>query len=100
MGLSWLKVVVPQIDVEGIARRSLLTPQLARGEAHQVNVLRLVTPAQSRAVREGLHAADPLDHASLAASIAGKAGMAYRIDIPSAHPLARLKARWRVDVIH
>ena len=34
IGSGWLKVVVPQIEIDGIVRRGLLAPQLARGEAH------------------------------------------------------------------
>ena len=33
IGLGWLKVVVPHIDANRIARRGLVAPQFARGEA-------------------------------------------------------------------
>ena len=41
-GSGSLEVVVPQIEVHRVARRRLLAPQLARREAHRVDVLRFL----------------------------------------------------------
>ena len=74
-GSGWLKVVVPQIDIDGILRRGLLAPQLARGEAHRVDMLRLLAEEMGVGVWENKDAVVAVDRAELAARIARQARM-------------------------
>jgi hypothetical protein len=39
MESGWLKVVIPHIHVDRVARRRLLSPQLERSKAHGILVL-------------------------------------------------------------
>jgi len=87
-----LKVVVPQIDIDGVPWRGLLAPQLARREAYSVNVLRLLTLEMSVGVREDKNPVVAVDGAEFAPRVARQARMADWIDVAGAHLLSRLKA--------
>src|SRR6185503_18479046 len=67
-----LQVIVPEVDVHGVARGSLRAPQLARGEAHGVAVLRLAAEAVTGGVGEHPYAVIQHHLAALAARIAGQ----------------------------
>jgi hypothetical protein len=58
-----LKVVVPHVEIHGIAPRGLLPPQLARGEPHRVQVLRLLAEGIGVGVRVDVDAMVQLDRA-------------------------------------
>ena len=60
-----LKVVVPQINVDGVLWLGLFAPQFARGETHGVNVLRLLALEMGVGVRENKDSVVAVDGAQL-----------------------------------
>src|SRR5260370_9783962 len=91
-------MIVPQIDVDGIARRGLLTPEFARGETHGVEMLRLLALKMRVRVGKNEDAMIALDRADFAARVARQARVPGRIDIAAAHRLPHLEARYRWGV--
>ena len=86
-----LKIVIPHIDMDGIARRRGLSPKLARREAHRINMLPLLAPVLSIGIRENNHAVVADDLAGLATRISGQSRMPHRIDVPCPNPLPYLE---------
>src|SRR5260370_24525106 len=91
-------MIVPQIDVDGIARRGLLTPEFARGETHGVEMLGLLALEMGVGVGKDKDAMIALDRADRAARVAPQARVPGRIDIAAADMLPHLEARYRWDV--
>src|SRR5260370_25724770 len=91
-------MIVPQIDVDGIARRGLLAPEFARGETHGVEMLRLLALKMRVRVGKNEDAMIALDRADFAARVARQARVPGWIDIAAANMLPHLEARYRWDV--
>src|SRR5260370_41349505 len=91
-------MIVPQIDVDGIARRGLLTPEFARGETHGVEMLRPLALEMRVRVGKNEDAMIALDRADFATRVARQARVPGRIDIAAANMLPHLEARYRWDV--
>src|SRR5262245_57927858 len=90
-GSCALKVVVPHIEADRIARRSLHAPQFARGESDRVNVLAFVALALRGGIREQVDAVIAHDDAVLAARIQGQPRVACRMNVLGSDPLADLE---------
>src|SRR5687768_2136052 len=91
----WLKVALPQIDVDDLTRLGGLAPQLGGVEAHAVERLG-ARPAPVRAgVRQRVVAVESVDDAALAARVAGQAGVAPRVDVAGHDRVASREARRR-----
>src|ERR1041385_4039009 len=93
-----LKVVVPHVEMDGIARRSALAPELARGEADRIEMLRILAAVVGMAVGKDVHAAVADDFADLAADVPRQARVADRMHIARADALAGLEMRLRGPV--
>src|SRR5260370_17721999 len=91
-------MIVPQIDVDGIARRGLLAPEFARGETDGVEMLRLRGLKMRVRVRKNEDTMIALDRSDFAARVARQARVPGRIDIAAAHRLPHLEARYRWGV--
>src|SRR4051812_35009109 len=80
---SWrgLQIVVPQVDVDGVAGRGVGAPQLARGEPHAVDVLRPGALPGCVRIREDEHAVVDRDLAAPAAHVARQPGVADRVEV-------------------
>src|SRR5262249_26046898 len=97
------KIVVPHVDINGIPRRRLLAPQLARGEAHGIEMLGFLAEEKAVRIRKNKHAVIALDGTGFSARLARQAGGAGGIYITGAYALADLEtrscrnvaARWR-----
>ena len=88
-----LKVVVPHVDVNRIARRGEWSPQLAGGEAHRVHVLTFFTLRVRVRVREDVHAVVASDDPDLASRVARQTRVANRVHIARAHTLSHFEQR-------
>ena len=85
-----LNVVLPEVDVDRVARRGLWSPQFARREADRVDVLRTADAATGRiGVLQRPHTMIVGDDATLAAHVAGEARVPLGVDVASAHGLRR-----------
>jgi hypothetical protein len=51
-GPARARQIVPQIEIDSIMPRGLLAPELTRGEAHRVHVLRLLAEEMGVGIRE------------------------------------------------
>src|SRR5260370_25879532 len=91
-------MIVPPIDVDGIARRGLLTPEFARGETHVVEMMRPLALEKRVRVGKNEDAMIALDRADFATRVARQARVSGRIDIAAANMLPHLEARYRWDV--
>src|SRR5438270_9354473 len=87
-----IEITIPQIDVNRIAGRGVLTPQLPRGKTNGIQVLRLLAQEMCVGVREYKDAVAAKDGALLASRISGQARVAQRIHIPGADLLSQLEA--------
>src|SRR5687768_18028810 len=67
---GWLKIALPQIEMDAVARVGALAPQLGRREAHRIEVLRHVALAVRAGVGQHMSAVVADDVAHLAAGIA------------------------------
>src|SRR5882724_11254631 len=90
---GWLKVIVPHINIDGVAPTCLLSPELARIKAYRVYVLWLFTKKVCVRVREYEDAVIPIDRSELPARVARQARMSHRIHIARAHALANPETR-------
>jgi hypothetical protein len=88
-----IKVVIPHIEVNRIARRGLLAPQLACTETHGVYVLGILTTEMGVRVWQDKNAMVAFDRAELPAGVTRQSGVTNWIYIPGAHALAHLEAR-------
>ena len=86
------KVVVPHVDIDGIARRGLLAPELARRETDGVDVLPLLAQKVRVGVGEVVDTMVTNDYAHPAARITRQARVPARMDVACAHALAYLEA--------
>src|SRR5882762_5645217 len=68
-----VEMVIPEIEVHAVARRSGGPPQLARREAHAVAMLGLLVARHRVRVREDEDAVIALDDAALAARVTRQA---------------------------
>src|SRR3990172_4933746 len=100
-GLPTLEVVLPQIDVNGVARRGRSAPELTRREVDGVHMLRL--SAQRLAIRVGaLQCKDPVvanDRAPLAAGVTRLPRVPFGMDVSRPHALSRLEPRSDPEVL-
>src|SRR5579872_4000893 len=87
-----LEIILPQIDAQGVAARRVLAPQLTRGEADGVDMLRAVAAAMRVAVGENIRSPVTFDDASLPAHIARQARMSGDIKIACDDAIANPKA--------
>src|SRR5882757_5087388 len=87
-----IEIAIPHIDVNRIARRGVLTPQLLRGKTNGIQVLRLLAQKMCVGVREYKDAVAANDRALLASRISGQTRVAYRIDIPGADVLSQFES--------
>src|SRR5689334_8066680 len=88
-------MAVPQVDVDSILRRGLVSPQIARGEADRVEVLRVLAEKMGVCVREDKYAVIPFDGTGLPPSVARKPRMTGGIEVARANALA--DAEFRLD---
>src|SRR5260370_32654518 len=86
------KMIVPYVNVDGIASICLFTPQFARGEAHGIYMLRLLAETMSVGVWKNKHAVIMLDDAEFPPGVARQSRMARGVHIACADALSRLKA--------
>src|SRR3989475_2145132 len=93
-----IEVVIPEIDVDAVARGSFGSPQLARGEAHAVAVLGLLVARHGVGVGEDEHAVVAVDDAALAARVARQARVADGVIVAREHAVAGLELRRYVVV--
>src|SRR5579859_3146709 len=87
-----IEITIPHIDVNGIARRGVLTPQLPRGKTNRIQVLRLLAEEMCVRVREDKDAVAANDQTLLASRIAGQASVAHGIYVPGADLLSQFEA--------
>ena len=87
-----LKMVVPKIEMDGIARRSLFAPKLAGGEANGVYVLALGVTV-GIGIREIVDAVIDSNRAYFASRVTRQASMACRMQIAGAHALPDFESR-------
>src|SRR6266702_3585654 len=87
------KVVVPQVNVHTILRRSVCSPQLARGEAYRIHMLGFLPEKMSICIGKNKNTVIAVDDAQFAAHVARLTSMARRIDIARAHTLPRSEGR-------
>src|SRR5262245_22713398 len=92
-----VKVVVPHVEMHRVAGRRLLAPELARGEADRVQVLRLLAGELRIRIGEYEYAVVAHDHADLAPRVARQPRVAGRMDVARAGPLAHRESRRRRD---
>ena len=88
------KVVVPQVDVDRIAGRSLIAPKLTCRELHRVHMLSFLTQPMSVGIGENIDSVIAVDLTHFASRITGQPCMAGWIDIAGAHALAHLEPRF------
>src|SRR5690242_11672787 len=79
--LRRLQVGLEAIDVDGVARTRLRSPQLAALEADGVAVLRYLLAGRRVRIGEDEHAVVAIDHAGLVARVAGQARMARGVEV-------------------
>ena len=72
-GSGWLKIVVPQIDVDCVARRGLLAPKLARREPSRIDVLRVFAERMRRRVGKYVDTMIAIDDSEFAARVTRQA---------------------------
>src|SRR5258706_16261627 len=94
-----LKVVVPHIDMNVIAGRSVFAPQLARSEEHRINVLSLFAKTVRHGIREMVNPMISHNRTGLAPNVTRQPRVAGRMDIKSTHPLAYRKTRFNVGIV-
>src|SRR5215510_9840055 len=87
------QVVVPEVDVHAVAGRRLGPPQLPGGEAHAVAVLWLLVAGHGVGVGEDEDAVIASDHPTLAAGIAGQAGVTEGMLVVGQDLIADLELR-------
>src|SRR2546423_2473552 len=90
---GWLKMVVPEIDVNGVLRSGLLAPQLARGEAYGIDMLRVLAEEVGVGVGKDEHPMIALNCAEPSASVARQSRVAGRVDVARANALADAELR-------
>src|SRR5258708_34509730 len=88
-----IEITIPHIDVNRIARRCVLSPQLLSGKTNRIQVLRLLAQKMCVRVREYKDAVAANDRALLASRISGQTRVAYRIDIPGTDLLSQFEGR-------
>src|SRR5258708_36898991 len=93
MGSGRLKVVIPHGEINRIARRSLFSPQLTRGEAHRVYMLRFPAEDLSVGVRKNEDAMIRSDRTDFSAPVAGKARVTHSMHTHVAQPPASVNTR-------
>ena len=77
-------MVVPEIDVDSILRRSLVPPQISGSKAHRVDVLWVLTEEMGVRVRKDEHPMIPFDRP-----------VVRLVDVAGATPAQRtLRERW------
>src|SRR5262245_28077462 len=86
-------MVVPEIDIDGILWSGQLAPQLARGEAHRVKVLRLLTEEVGVAVGEDEHPMIARDRSGLSSRVSRQPCVSGGIDVVRANALAHSEPR-------
>lgn len=74
--------------------RGLLAPELTRGEAHRVHVLRLLAEEMGVGIREDKDAVIPLNRPKLCAYVARQAGVTDRMAVAGPEWLLRARTRW------
>src|SRR5687767_13392050 len=89
----WLKIALPQIEACVVALGGLRPPQFAHREGDGVEVLRRLAVHMGVAVGKDMPAVMDLHDPDLAAGIARQTGVAGRIDVACAHPLAHREFR-------
>src|ERR1700722_19951473 len=88
-----IEIIFPQIDIDALARRVVLAPELAPVEFHRVAMLRLGAAAVRMCIGKDEYAPIAMDSSVMAARIAGQPGMALRIEVAGNHAVAGLEAR-------
>jgi len=78
--------------------RGLLAPELTRGEAHRVHVLRLLAEEMGFGIREDKDAVIPLNRPKLCAHVARQAGVTDRMAVAGPDALAHFEARDHLNV--
>src|SRR5260370_37672843 len=86
-----LEIGFPGIDRDLQFRFALGAPQFAALEAHGVEPLRILARARRIAVGKDVAAVHALDRAEVGADVARQARLPSRMQIPGAHPVARLE---------
>src|SRR5205085_7884994 len=89
-----LEVALPQVDVDRLAPRAAVTPQLLSGEAHGVGGVEHLSPAVGFEIGHVGGLVDSPDDAPLALDVAGGAGVAERVPFADAHAVPLCEARF------
>src|SRR5580658_8661017 len=91
MRSGWLKVGIPHVDVNRVARQSLLAPQFPRRKPYRVNALRILSLIMRVRIRKYIHAVVTINRADLPASVSRQSSVFRRVDIARPHALPGLK---------
>src|SRR6266536_6262008 len=83
-----LKVVVPQVHVDAVARRGVWPPEFARLEAHAVHVLRIAALLGGTRIREDEHPVVGFDPTAPPPHVARQPRVAHGMDVACNDPFA------------
>src|SRR5262245_50582630 len=88
-----IQVVVPKVDVDGVAGVRIRSPELPSGEAHAVDVLGFPAEPGGVGVREDEHTMVPIDHAAPASDVAWDARVTRGVHVPRHDGVSGLELR-------
>lgn len=86
-------MIVPQIDVDRVARRGSRSPELGRGKADTVEVLGLLAQTHGVGIGKDEHAVIPADDSSPASCVAWQACVSDGMMIAGHDAIALPEAR-------
>src|SRR5437762_1074104 len=89
------QVIVPEVDMDAVARGCVGPPQFAQREADVVAVLWIFTNPHCVGVGENERAVVSFDHAAPAARVSWQPGMPGWIQVARNDPIAAFEARRR-----
>src|SRR2546426_7023521 len=95
-----LEIRLEAIDVDGVARTGVRSPELAALEADGVAVRGHLRAALRVLVGQDEDAVIAIDHADLVARVTRQARVARRVQVLRAHAVAGLEARRREAIPH
>src|SRR5688572_9325877 len=95
---GWLKVALPQVEMDTVARIGMLAPQFPRREAHGVEMLRHIALAVRAGIRQHVSAVMADDAAGLAAGIARQTRVSGGLHIARPHALTDGEPRLAVQI--
>jgi hypothetical protein len=94
-----LKVVVPQIQVNGVPGRCMLTPKFASRKAYGVDVLAILALDVCIGIGKGVDTVIARDGTYLASRVTRESCVPRRVDVASADAFTDLETRGHFGIV-